>query len=186
MQQKINIHFWTVTGIILMVAISRLLPHLPNFTPVGAVCLFGAAHYSNKKTAYLVPLIAIWISDVLVNNILYAEYFDGFTWFYSGFAWQYASYVLTVLVGTLLIKKVNIKSVTVGALLATLVFFIMSNLGVWASGNMYPMTAEGLISCFAAALPFLGGTLLGNLLYCAVLFGGFAYAQNRIPALTKN
>lgn len=185
MKQKINIQFWTITGIIVTVAIARLIPHLPNFTPVGALCLFGAAQFSNKKLAYLVPLLAILLSDILVNNILYAQYFDGFTVFYNGFEWQYMSYILTVLVGGFIIKKVSTKSVLIGALAATIIFFIVSNLGVWASGTMYPMTATGLMACFTAAIPFLGGTFIGNAVYSAILFGGYALAQKRIPALAN-
>lgn len=182
MSTKIKVQFWLVSGLILITALSRLLPHLPNFSPIGAICLFGAAQFQNRKLAILVPLLAIWISDILVNNIIYAAYFDGFQLFYEGFHWQYISYIVTVLAGMLILNSITIKSIAKGTVMATLLFFVISNFGVWISGTMYPLTGKGFVSCYAAAIPFLGGTFVGNSVYAAILFGGYALLSKRLFA----
>lgn len=182
MNSKINTQLWLVTGLIVITALSRLVPHLPNFSPIGAICLFGAAQFQDKKFAFIVPLLAIGISDILVNNIIYATYFDGFTIFYQGFQWQYLSYVVTVFAGMFIIKAVSFKSIAKGTLAATMIFFLISNFGVWMSGTLYPMNGTGLMSCYIAAIPFLGGTLFGNMIYSAILFASYAIIAKKALA----
>ena len=89
-----NNNFYLVLGLILIVAFSRLIPHYPNFTPLCAIALFGAKYFNNKYLAYILPLFALWLSDVIINNFVLGEYFNEFTLFYSGFYWQYGSFLL--------------------------------------------------------------------------------------------
>jgi hypothetical protein len=185
MQKTIHLRFGILCLMIVIVAFSRLIPHMPNFSPLGAIGLFGAAYFAHKWQAYLIPILATWVSDLFLNNMVYASYYPEFTWFYEGFYWQYGSYLLIVLMGIFLFKKVNIQRVVSGAFLASIIFFLVSNFGVWISGTMYPKTSEGLVACYVAAIPFFKGTLIGNLLFSAVLFGTFAFAQKQIPALSK-
>ena len=131
----------------------------------------------------MIPIAAIWLSDLFVNNILYASYYSSFTWFYDGFYWQYGSYLLIALVGLFIFKKVNTTRVVVGALTATVLFFVVSNFGSWASSPLYPKSFAGLMAAFAAGIPFIKGTLLGNLVYSGVLFGSFALLQKKFPVL---
>ncbi len=180
---KIDLRLIAVTSFILLAALSRLIPHLPNFSPLGAIALFGAAYFTKKWQAFLIPIAATWISDLLINNILYSQYFPEFTWFYSGFYWQYGTYLVIVLAGLFIFKKVNTPRIAGGILASTALFFLISNFGVWLGSPTYPQNFGGLMACYAAGIPFIKGTLMGDLFYSALLFGSFAFAQSRIPAL---
>lgn len=180
---KINLRIGVIASLIFIVALSRLFPVMHNFSALGALGLFGAAFFKRKSLAFMIPIAAIWLSDVLVNNILYSSYYPSFTWFYDGFYWQYGSYLLIAGLGLLLFKKVNITRVAIGVLGATAIFFLISNFGSWASSPMYPKTIAGLMSSYAAGIPFIKGTLLGNLVYSTILFGSFALLQKRFTAL---
>lgn len=204
--RKINVQSGVLALIILLVAFSRLVPMPLNFSPLAAMALFGAAHFSSRWKAFVIPLIATWASDLVINNTVYSGYYSEFVWFYSGFYWQYGGYALIVLFGTLLYAK-NISAVKVvgGALGSGLIFFIVSNFGVWASSALMipalgasPLVSEfgawapaftytpdlsGLITCYAAAIPFYKGTLLGDMFYCVLLFGGYYLLQRRFASL---
>jgi hypothetical protein len=182
-KQKIDLHFSVLTALIILCAFSRIIPHMPNFSPLGAIALFGAAHFTKRWQALLIPIAATWLSDLFINNVIYAQYYPKFTWFYPGFYWQYGSYLLIALVGTAILKKVKIQTVITGALTSTTIFFLVSNFGVWAEGTMYPKTFEGLMACYAAGIPFAKGTILGDLVYSGILFGMFALAQKQFPLL---
>lgn len=181
--KRIDIRFGFVSLLILMAALSRLLPHPHNFSPIGGMALFGAAYYNKRYLAYLIPILAMWISDLLLNNILYAHYFDHFVWFYSGSLFTYAAFALMILVGSLLLKNVSLSKVIFSALSASVIFYLVSNLGVWITQGVYPHTWEGLLACYVAALPFFQNTLAGDILYSGLLFGVFKLCTVYIPQL---
>ena len=177
---------WFVLGtLVLLAALSRLLPHPPNFTPIGGMALFGAAYFSRKYLAFLVPILAFWMSDLVLNNVVYAAYFESFSWFSQALAWSCVAMILIVLVGRTLLKKVRPMALLGSSLLASVIFFLLSNFGVWASGTMYPMTLEGLVACFAAGIPFFGNTIAGDLVYTTILFGGFELLKSQLPYLQR-
>ncbi len=184
---KTTIRYSLLIGLIALAAVSRLIPHPHNFTPVGAIALFGAAYFPKKWAAILVPFMAMWMSDLFLNNVTYArmfpEYYQGFQWF--GSAWVYGAFLLIGLMGMLTLRKVNALRVGGSAIGASLLFFVVTNLGVWLGSNMYPQNLSGLGACFVAAIPFFGNTLLGDLAYSAVLFGVFEWAKSRSPALAQ-
>ncbi len=186
--EKINLKFITVSLFILIAGASRFLP-IHNFTALGAISLFGAAHFNKKWFAIVITLVAAWFTDLIINNVLYASQFPKFTWFYDGFYWQYISYVLIATVGFFLLKKVTVKSVLAGALASTVIFFLVSNFGVWASSNFitYPKSFAGLMQCYAAGLEFIRTharlSVFGDLIYSTMLFGSFAIAQSQVPSL---
>ena len=177
--------FIFLASVILLVAFSRMLPHPLNFSPLGAIGLFGAAYFTKKWQAFLIPIAATWLSDLFINNVLYAQYYPTFTWFYEGFYWQYGSYLLITLAGLLIFKKVNTPRIIIGALSSTVIFFLVSNMGCWVGNPMYPQNMGGLMSCYAAGIPFVKATFLGDLFYSGVLFGTFYFAQSRIQSLIK-
>lgn len=172
-----------VTGFIIFAALTRLLPHAYNFTPLGAIALFGAAYFTEKRWALVIPLLAFWMSDLLLNNITYAAYYDGFTWFTSGMLYTYGSIAMIVVLGYYILKKITFGRVLGGALGASVIFFIVSNFGVWVSSSMYPLTLEGLITCYTAAIPFFHYTIAGNVVYSAVLFGSYEWIKAQNPSL---
>ena len=181
--KKLTLRFSVITVMILLAALSRLLPHPPNFTPIGGMALFGAAYYTRKGWAYLVPIVAMWISDLVLNNAVYAEYFDRFVWFHSGSLFTYGAFVLIVLMGTFTLRKVRVPQLLFSALGASILFFVVSNFGVWFSTTMYPKTVAGLVACYTAGIPFFKNTVLGDLVYSAALFGLFELSLSWFPGL---
>jgi hypothetical protein len=182
-KQKINLRFGVITGMILLAALSRLIPHPANFAPIGGMALFGAAYYNKRYWAFLIPIVSMWISDLVLNNVVYAQYFDHFVWFYSGSLFTYGAFALIVLFGMLTLKKVRIPNLIVSALGASVIFFIVSNFGVWFSGTMYPKDFSGLMACYTAGIPFFKNTILGDLVYSGILFGAFEWSMRRFPQL---
>ncbi|HET8866092.1 MAG TPA: DUF6580 family putative transport protein [Gracilimonas sp.] len=175
--------FIVLSGFILVAALSRIIPHPYNFAPLGAMSLFGAAYFTDKKFSFLLPLFAFFISDLLVNNLLYANFYGGFTLFTPGFYWMYGSIALIVLAGIFILKKVNVKTVIAGSLSASMIFFLVTNFGAWLSNPIYPMGIEGLLMSYTAGIPFFHTTVIGDLFYSGVMFGAFEYAKQRTPAL---
>lgn len=170
MQDKNKQHFAIIAVMILIAASTRFMM-IPNFTAVGAMGLFGAAYFSNRIWAFVVPFAALFFSDLLLNNTIYASYYEGFTLFGPGVHWTYLGFAAIVLIGMGLLKKVKLLHVVGASLSASVVFFLISNFGVWASGLVYSKDAAGLIASYAAGLPFLQYTMLGDLFFSGVLFG---------------
>ena len=176
--KAIHLRFSVITLLITLAALSRLIPHPPNIAPVAGMALFGSAYYSKKYWAYLIPIISMWVSDLILNNVMYSQYFDSFVWFYSGSLFSYAAFALIVLMGSITLKKKNVGSVLFSALGASIIFFIVSNLGVWLTSPLYAKSWEGLIACYVVAIPFMQNTLIGDLCYTAVLFGLFEMSMS--------
>lgn len=128
--------------------------------------------------------MATWLSDLYINNVIYAQYYPHFTWFYQGFYWQYGSYICIIMAGLFIFKKVNVLRVALAVLTSSSIFFLVSNFGAWLGSTFYPQTFQGLLACYAAGIPFIKGTLLGDISYSVVLFGLFAWAQKQFPVLS--
>lgn len=168
-----NTRFITLAIIIFAVAVFRILPHPPNVSPIAAMALFGGAYFSDKRLAFLVPFLALLLSDLILGL------HDTMLYVYGGFA-------LTVVIGFWVRKQLNIGRIAVAAVGASILFFLLTNFGVWLTSGMYPMTADGLMQAYIAGIPFLQNSLLGNLIFTALLFGGFAALQRNVPALSEN
>lgn len=164
-------------------ALTRLLPHPWNMTAIGAIAMFGGAYVSNRFLAILIPVLATWVSDLVLNNTLYASANGQFMWFYDGFWLQYGAVAACVVLSIFVFRSVTATRFVVGSLSTALLFYVLTNFGVWAGSTLYPQTTTGLVAAFAAGLPFLGGSLLGNLFYGGLLFGGFELAGRRFPKL---
>ena len=160
-------------------AAARIIPHPWNFTPIGAMCLFGGAYFQRKWAAFIVPLAALFISDVVLYFVLYGN--QGFTVTVMKYHW----FALTVLIGMTLRGGVTIGRVTAASLGASVMFFLLSNFDVWLGSTSYPQTPAGLLACYVAAIPFGLNMLAGNLVYCALMFGGWELMASRWPALAK-
>lgn len=170
-----------LTALILIAALTRVLPHPPNFSPVEAVALFGGAYFASRHWALIVPLAAMLISDLVLAALNGGEYA---TWFGNAvMALVYLCVALGVFLGFRLRGKVGGARVLGYALLGSALFFVVTNFGVWLFGAMYAKTPAGLVAAYAAGIPFFQWTVLGTLFYSAVLFGGFALLRSRVPAL---
>jgi hypothetical protein len=182
--QKINIRNSVLIIMIIAAAAMRLLNvnHVAvwgNFTPVGAVALFGGAYFSDKVKAYIIPLITLFISDLVIDYTFYH------TFFYGGMIWVYAAFALMVGIGTL-IKNVNVANVFLASIAAVAVHWLITDISPWLNGTLYAKNLFGYAQSLIAALPFEKNMLLGNLVYSALLFGGFELAKRRYTVLQSN
>ena len=180
----LNARFGTLCLIVLSAGILRLIPHPYNFAPIGAMALFGGAYFGKRWQSFLVPLAALFISDLAVNFVFYQK----FVLFHEMVIWVYGAFALNVIIGSLLIKKVKVSSVAAASVSASVLFFVITNFGVWAAPgivNIYPHNAAGLGVCYLAGLPYFWRTLAGDLFYSALLFGVFEFAQRRFPVLSS-
>jgi hypothetical protein len=176
-----------LVGIVVLAAFARLVPHPPNFTPIGAMALFGAAHFRNSWIGVLIPLVAMLLSDLGLEIAGHLGWLGGWmaagSGFHLGMVYVYASIFLIGFLGLLLRRHRTVASVGATVLGSAVLFFTVTNFGVWLEGLIYPSTAEGLLACYVAAIPFFHCTLLGDAFYTTVLFGAFALAEKRYPAL---
>lgn len=164
--------------IIALVAIgigSRLIPHYPNFTAISAVSIFAAAFAGSRTVAIIIPFLAMLVSDMILNNLVYARMFpedySSFIFLYRGALWSYAAFGLIVIGSHVLFRRtITLPKVAAGSLGASILFFLLSNFGVWATTGAYPVNFQGLLTCYTAGLPFLLNQVLGDLFYCALLF----------------
>jgi hypothetical protein len=166
-----NARFVTLVGMTLAAAATRLVPHLPNFTPIAAMALFGGAHFASPLAAVAVPLSAMFLSDLLLGFGLHPV-----------MPFVYGSFAITVCLGRWLRSRRSPHAIALAAVSGSVIFFVVTNLGVWLVGDLYPRTFDGLATCYIAAIPFFRNTLAGDAGYTLVLFGGFALAQRYVPA----
>ena len=154
--------------------LGRLLPHWPNFTPVGGMSLFAGARLPGWQ-AYLVPLVIMAVTDPLLHLLF------GIPGYTKATPLIYASFLLNVLIGRLMLaKSENAARIGAAAFLCSVQFFVISNFAVWLGSAFYVHNTAGLLACYTAALPFFGRTLAGDLFFSAVLFGLHAWLSRRI------
>ncbi len=165
---------------VLAAVVLRLVPHPWNITPLGAMFLFSGATFRSKRDSLLIPLAALLLSDYAVVHFLYR---GQFAWF-SPHTW--IAFTLVGLIGWTLRKKMTFGRVALTSLSGSLVFFLVSNFGVWLGWKLYPRTLGGLAECYVAALPFFRNTLLGDLAYVAVMFGSYYWLRHRQPAMAAS
>ena len=157
---------------VLVAAVLRLVPHPPNFTPIGAMALFSGAYLGRRALAFAAPLAALLVSDAIIG-------------FYPELAFVYLGTVATVAIGWALSRRRRVLRVGAAALASSILFFLLTNFGVWLVMDYYPKTLDGLAACYVAAIPFFQNSVAGDLFYSALLFGGFALLQRAVPALRE-
>jgi hypothetical protein len=167
-RSRSEVHRLTVIiGLILAAAITRLLPHPPNMTPVTAVSLFGGALLPSPWR-FALPLLVMGLSDVALG--LRAG--DWSITFHPTLPVVYATFLAIALGGGAFLRRWLTLGRTLGAAFAgSVLFFITTNFAVWALTELYPPTLEGLVACYVAALPFFRNSLLGDIGYTVLLFG---------------
>tara|TARA_B100000029_G_scaffold90547_1_gene80339 strand:- start:39 stop:599 length:561 start_codon:yes stop_codon:yes gene_type:complete len=163
-----------ILSLLIIGVVGRLVPHPPNVTPIIAIALLAAHAFKNKWIAILIPLTGMWISDLIINNYLYAGYYDKFVFFSNGSLWIYGAILLAVLIGKVLIRNIKLSTVFLSSFSASFFFFIITNFGVWLSNMMYPKSLLGLIECYTLAIPFFGNALIGDLIYSVALFTSYS------------
>mgnify|MGYP001224432860 FL=1 len=179
------------TAIILLIAGSRLIPHTANFVPVFAMILFASVHLKNKWSAIFISIGALWLSDLYINNwgsssAFFDQYdketgqllVDNFIFFSSPI--QYLAYILIAFLGIQIFKNsISLPKVFGSSLLAGVIFFLVSNFGVW----MHPLYTKSLFACYIDGIPFFRATLASNILFSFILFGGYYILQKETSFL---
>jgi hypothetical protein len=170
--EKLTPRFWVLTLMVFGAAFLRLLPHPPNFAPIAAMALFGGAYFSKKTFAFIIPLAAMFLTDMIIGIYSYA--------------WVvYLSFAVIVVLGIFMLKKVSVKKLIFASLTASVSFFAITNFGVWALGTLYPKTPAGLLASYTAAIPFFQNSLIGDLFFVGVMFGVYELVKHKVPALAK-
>ena len=173
MQKILTPRFWLALVLVSAGVGLRVAPHPWNFAPVGAIALFGGAHFERRSLAVLIPLVTMLIGDTFIG-------------FHSLMPVIYATYALIAVVGMLLRdRRGSVFAVSGGALFSATLFYAVTNFAVWAMGTTYAKSGAGLAACYVAAIPFFGNTLASDLIYTTLFFGLFAMAERTIPALAK-
>lgn len=153
--------------LIVAAAFTRLFPHPPNFTALGAMAIFGGSVIKDKKLAFMLPLSALFLSDVCLQLFTSTKGFYGATQFFV-----YASFLIITALASLMQKR-SIANIALAAIWSSAIFFIISNLGVWASSNFYPKSFAGLAACYAAAIPFYKNEFFGNFILNSIISTAF-------------
>lgn len=161
-----------LAGLILAAAASRLIPHAPNFSPIAALAIFGGAIFSDRRLAFFVPLAAMFLSDLAIG-------------LHSRMWVVYGSFALIVCLGFRLRAGAHRDRWIMAVTGSAVSFFVLTNLGEWATSGLYPRTWAGLMQCYVAAIPFFQNTLLSDILYSVVLFGALMLAQKCWPMLAE-
>lgn len=171
--------------LIAVVGLSRWIPHYPNFTALGAAALFAGSRFRKAYWAFIIPLLALFVSDLFLNNIIYAKAFpaayDGFTLINPQSLWVYGAIIAVTVIGFSFLKKLSTGKILGSSVAGSLIFFLVTNFGTWMTGSLYPKSVEGLAACFTAAIPFFWNSLSGDLFYVAVFFGGYALVEELLP-----
>ncbi len=163
-----------IVGFILFAAAIRILPHPWNFTPIGAMAIFSGAKLANKWTAFFIPLTALFLGDLFVG-------------FHKLMFVVYLSFCLSVLIGRYLSGRQTVLGISVATLGGAVQFFLITNFAIWAYDfTPYAKTLSGLLTCYAAGIPFFDNTLASDAFYATVLFGGFALAGRLAPGFRLN
>ena len=154
----INKNFF-LASVIIFAILSRFIPHPPNFSPIAAIALLSGHGFTNRWLAFLVPIVSLFISDIFLG-------------LHSTIPFVYVSFFLIALLG-IKVKKISVGTV----LLSSLIFFLISNFGVWLLS--YPITFNGFLACYTLAIPFFFNTILGDLTYSILLIYPFYVLQKK-------
>lgn len=146
--------------VIAVAVVLRVIPHPANVVPIAAMALFGGATL-DRKYALVIPLLALFISDLFLG-------------FYGSMVFVYGSFILIGFIGMWLKNHCRVQTVIAGTLVSSILFFLITNFGVWAEGALYPKTVQGLLHAYVMGIPFFRNTLIGDMFYTGLFFGTYA------------
>ena len=162
--------FLFLTAVVALAACARLIPHPPNVSPIGAIALFGGTFFPRKCGAFLVPLAAMLLSDLVLG-------------LHAILPVVYGCFALSVLFGRWLRSRRRFVPVALATIAGAVQFFVITNSACWLL--WYPHTLGGFCDCYVAAIPFFRNTLVGDVVFTTVLFGGLAVAEMAVPILRE-
>jgi len=142
-------------SVLALLVASRLIPHPPNFTPVIAIAVMCSYFFKNKYISLSVLFLSMFLSDVFIG-------------FYQNMYVVYLSLLLIVYFFSIVKNKITSKNLFIFCFIGSLIFFLVSNFGVWAFGGMYEKNFDGLIYCYFLAIPFFTNTFLSTVFFSYV------------------
>jgi hypothetical protein len=177
--------FVLLTAVIRVVAkLDPRFSSIANFSPIGAMALFGGAYFTKEWKAFGFPLLALFVSDLILSFTVLNQFRHGLL--YGGWYWIYGTFVLTTLAGKWIINQVTVSTVLLSVFFCVFIHWIVTDFGVWLNSTLYAKTPGGFIDCLIAAIPFELSFLAGTIVYSFILFGTFEWMQHRYPVLKYN
>ncbi|HMN17243.1 MAG: DUF6580 family putative transport protein [Ignavibacteriaceae bacterium] len=164
--------FLVITSMIILAALVRFIPHPPNFAPIAALALFGGKYYTDKKFAFIVPVLVMIITDAVI----------GFHYLIPA---VYISFLIIAGIGLLLRKTNKVSWLIAGSIAASTLFFILTNFYEWYAGILYPQTFNGLITCYVAAIPFFFNTLIADLFFVIAMSMTFEFLTRKYQVFAE-
>ena len=192
MKQTLNPRFLTLLCFILAIALLRIanasqLTPFANYTPIGALGLFGGAYFTSRWKAFALPILTLLVSDLVINKVVFQGKYGAM---YDGWYWIYGIFALIVLFGKVILQKINVQNVILAAIIASVSHWILADLTVWIGGGtdlrtMLPLSKDwaGLQQCLIQGFPYMKNFLVGTLAYSGLMFGAFELLQVRFPKL---
>jgi hypothetical protein len=180
---KIELRNYLAIGLISAVAIlGKLIPHLPNFSPMQSMALLGGAYITRKYLAYILPIVLIYATDFILNNTIYRTYYpdhEGLVFFSDYMLVVLPSILLIVALGQFFLKRFKTEKLILTALAGSVLFFLITNLGAWISPtSIYSKNIAGLLQSYIAGIPFFRASVLSTLLFTLLSFGGIEVLAN--------
>jgi hypothetical protein len=154
---------------------------IANFSPVGAMAIFGGAYFDKKWKAFAFPLLMLFISDLILHQTVFKVHSNGLL--YSGWYWVYGAFALMTLVGRWLLKKITIHRFLFSALICVFIHWIVTDLGVWIGSTKYTQDVNGFMACLTNAIPYEWRFFAGTVLYGTILFSLFEWMKRKYPTL---
>lgn len=174
MSKNENLLYRTLLAVVMiaLAAALRIAPHPWNFTPVGAMALFSGAILKDRRLAFIVPLVTLFVGDTFIG-------------FHKLMPIVYASFLVSVAIGFWLRNRRTVALISAATLIGAIQFLLVTNFAVWTFGLSYSRDTAGLVACYAAGIPFFWNTLAGDAAYAALFFGTFALAEHLFPVFRE-
>lgn len=170
---------WISLFIVISLLFTRIIPHAPNFTSAMAGLIFGGV-ILRKGIYAIIILIGYYIADLLINNITYSADQSGFQWTSQSFGYIYISLFLSYFISRLFSNSMENPLKIIGvSLVCSILFFTLSNFGVWMEGLIYTQNISGLITCYVAALPYLMNEIAASIFFSCLYFGVYWLYETR-------
>lgn len=186
--EKFNPRTAILLAFIILTAVIRVLLHFSeeisvfaNFSPIGAMALFGGAYFNKQWKAFAFPLLALFLSDLVLYQTVFKGQGNGLL--YGEWYWVYGAFVIMTITGRWILKTVNIKNFILSAFACVFIHWIVTDIPVWRGSKVFSQDLKGYIDCLIVAIPFEWRFLTGTLVYGAVLFGVFEWLKNRYAGL---
>lgn len=154
---------------------------MANFSPLGAMALFGGTYFNKSWKAFAFPLLTLFVSDFILHQTVFKAFGNGFL--YNGWYWVYGAFALMTLTGRWMIRKVTVHTFLLSVFACVFIHWVVTDIGVWIGSAIYAQTLGGFIDCLVAAILFEWRFLAGTIVYGAIMFGIFEWMKQHYSSL---